>query len=129
MSTVRWYGERAKDAMRRGAARGLERWARELVLEPSQEIVPVAHLRGGYLRDSAKMQVDEDELRAAVSYESPPARPDGRMGGANIAVYVHEDMSAHHAPGKRAKFLEGPLNESRRDGPEIVRHEVRKELR
>ena len=82
---LRWYGERVKAAARKGAVRGLESWADE-VLEGSQRRVPVAPIRGGFLRDSAKTAVDENDLRAAVSYESPPERADGRMGGASMAV-------------------------------------------
>jgi len=124
---LRWYGERVKAAVRKGAVRGLESWADE-VLEGSQRRVPVAPIRGGFLRDSAKTAVDENDLRAAVSYESPPERADGRMGGASMAVYVHENMRARHTGGKSAKFLETALNETRRSGPERVRREIAREL-
>ncbi len=125
--SVRWHGERAKAAARRGAVRGLAAWA-DQVLEGSQRRVPVAPVRGGFLRDSAKAQIDEGSLRAAVSYDSPPTRADGRSGGAPISVYVHENMHARHATGS-AKFLEIPLNESRRSGPELVRRAIAEELR
>jgi hypothetical protein len=125
---VRWYGEKVKAAAKRGAVRGLESWSGE-VLEGSQRRVPVAPIRGGFLHDSAKAQVDEGALRAAVSYASPPARVDGRAtGSGNLAVWVHENMRARHAAGKSAKYLEIPLNESRKTGPERVRREIAKEI-
>ena len=128
MSTVlHWYGERVKAAARRGAVRGLESWAGE-VLESSQRRVPIAPVRGGFLHDSAKTQVDENDLRAAVSYDSPPASADGRMGSASMSVYVHENMRARHTGGRSPKFLETALNESRRSGPQRVRHEIAREF-
>jgi hypothetical protein len=124
---MRWYGEKVKAAASRGAVRGLESWAGE-VLEGSQRRVPVAPIRGGFLHDSAKAQVDENALRAAVSYDSPPLPPDGRRVGASLSVYVHENMRARHASGKSAKFLELALNETRRSGPARVRREIAREI-
>ena len=123
-----WRGDRAKAAAHRGAVRGLKQWGGD-VLDASQELAPVAAVGGGYLRDHAKVEVDEQALRAAVSYQSPPPKHgDHRPGNLTAAVYVHEDMTAHHGSGKQAKYLEQPLNASKKSGPATVAREVRKAL-
>lgn len=39
---------------------------------------------------------------------------------ANYALYVHEDLEAHHKKG-RAKFLEIPMNEKKEEAFELIR--------
>jgi hypothetical protein len=123
---LKWNGERAKAAARRGGLSGLKRWADD-VFDASQEEVPVAPVRGGFLRDSGQVSVDEGVGRAAVSYSGPPARSDGRFGGADIAAIVHEDMGAQHSTGK-AKYLEDPLNATKTSGPQTVAREIKAAL-
>jgi hypothetical protein len=118
--TMIWRGDEAKEAIRRGAARGLRQWAEEDIFEPSQELVPVAPVGGGFLKDTGKVDVDEENLRAAVSYHTPP--------GEHLAIWVHENLTAQHQTGKTAKFLENPLNASRVSGPEKVAAAIREEL-
>ena len=119
----------AKAAARRGGLRGLKQWGKDVLAE-SDKLVPVAPVKGGFLRDSGAVDVDEARMRAVVSYSSPPKRADGRApGSVPVAVFVHEDMTAHHAAGKSAKYLEIPANASRKTGPETVRREIAKELR
>jgi len=43
---------------------------------------------------------------------------------AMYAVYVHENLEARHAPGKQAKFLEGPLRVHRQRIIRIIRGEL-----
>ena len=117
---VKWYGEKAKLAVRRGAARGLREWA-ELVFKEADAIVPVAPVKGGFLRDSGKVEVDEGALRAAISYDTPP--------GMHLAIWVHEIMGRRHSSGKEAKFLEKPLNASKTKGQILVSREIKKVLR
>lgn len=118
MTTLKWYGGKAKVRARIGAARGLKQWADD-VLKDSQPQVPVAPVGGGFLRDSGKSEVDAAALRAVVSYDSPP--------GTHLAIWVHENMTAQHTVGN-AKFLENPLNESKHSGPETVRREIKQAL-
>ena len=68
-----------------------------LVLADSQEIVPVDT---GALRASGQVHlpaVSGTNVEVVVGYGGP---------GVDYATYVHEDLSAHHAPGTSAKFLE-----------------------
>ena len=118
MIKARWYGDRAKQAARRGAVRGLSQWADD-VLTQAQADTPVAvgRANAGYLRGTGQADVDAGALRAAVSFGS----------GDNIAVYVHERMDVRHTVGK-AKFLEGAVNESKKSGPETVRREIKAAL-
>jgi hypothetical protein len=119
--SVKWYGDKAKAAARRGAVKGLTEWADE-VYEGSQEQVPVAVGRpdAGYLKATGKVDVDEGALRAAVSYDRSPRVE-------HLAIWVHERMDQAHPHGK-AKFLEDPLNQSKTSGPEKVARAIRKEL-
>lgn len=39
----------------------------------------------------------------------------------SYAVHVHENMTAHHAAGKQAKYLEGPARQHREELREIAR--------
>lgn len=122
-----WRGDEAKRRARAGAAEGLRQWA-DAVLESSQEQVPVAPVGGGYLKGSGKVAVDEGALRAAVGYDTGPAKSgDGRSGGGNLAVVVHENMHARHSTGK-AKFLEDPFNASKESGRETVAAAIKEAL-
>ena len=81
----------------------------EYVLGESIQQVP--HEEGD-LQSSGKVSVDEGSSRAAVSYDTP------------YAVRQHEDMTYRHDPGRKAKYLEDPLN-SAAHGPAqaiIARH-------
>lgn len=122
---ILWHGDRAKAAVHEGAVKGLTKWAED-VLEVSQPEVPVAAEGGGFLRDSGKVEVDDDALVATISYSSPPTRSDGRRApSASVAVIVHENMRAHHTTGN-AKFLENPANASKKSGPQTVRDAIKK---
>ena len=74
----------------------------------------------GYLKATGKVDVDEGALRAAVSYDRSPRVE-------HLAIWVHERMDQAHPHGK-AKFLEDPLNQSKKSGPEKVALAIRKEL-
>ena len=101
----KWHAEKAEAAVRRGALDGLQQWADD-VLADARPRVPVAPIRGGFLRDSGEVSIDEGQMLAAVSYDSPPMKSDGRAAGTgSVAVMVHENLSAQHAVGE-AKFLE-----------------------
>lgn len=93
-----------------GLKRGLKK-AAELLLEKSREIVPIDT---GALHDSSKVTLH------GRGYATAESRVSYRMF---YAIYVHEDLSAQHAPGKTAKFLEGPSRRYRREMAAIVKKE------
>lgn len=110
---LRWNGDVATDAIREAAARGLLLGA-EHVLAASRQRVPIAE---GTLERSGATSVDEQQMTAAVSYDTPYARR------------VHEDMTARHAPGRTAKFLEGVLPETATEVQALIAAQVRRALR
>ncbi|WP_439675999.1 hypothetical protein [Embleya sp. MST-111070] len=110
---LNWTGAAALAGTREGAARGL-RVAAEHVLGESRKLVP---LDEGTLERSGAAVVDDAELTAAVSYDTP------------YAVRVHEDMTARHAPGRQAKYLEQPLAEQAPVVAALIAAEVRRSLR
>ena len=114
----RWHGAAARMAVARGGAAGLKKWADD-VLEATTPHVPVAPVRGGFLRDSGAVAVDGEALVAAVSYDSPP--------GTHLAIWVHEEMTDQHTVGE-AKFLENTLNGSQATGLDAIASEIRREL-
>lgn len=77
-------------AVRKAAAQGLTDGAEHL-LEESNRIAPIEE---GTLIRSGVASVDEQQLRAAVSYDTP------------YAVRQHEDTRLRHDSGRQAKFLE-----------------------
>lgn len=97
------------------AARGLRKAAEDL-LDESLAQVPrdEADLAG-----SGEVSVDEAALRAAVSY--------GRSGPAKeYAVRQHEQLQLQHGGGRKAKFLEDPLNAAAHTAGETIAAEIRK---
>jgi hypothetical protein len=130
---VKWRGEQAKAVVRHAALEGLKDWSDD-VLARSHRVVPEAPSDApgaGQLKESGRVDIDPAKLRAVVSYDSPKdGRDDGRrQPSVGLAVLVHENMRARHAPGKQAKYLEQPLNETRRSGPEMVRRSIARVLR
>lgn len=78
----------------KGAARGLA-LAAEHVLGVSNDQAPIEE---GTLIRSGAPSVDEKNLVAAVSYDTP------------YSVRQHEDMHLRHDSGRNAKFLENAFN-------------------
>lgn len=93
-----------------GAARGLRK-AAEHVLQVSRTRVPIEE---GTLERSGVASVDEQQLRAAVSYDTP------------YAVVQHEDMTLHHDDGRQAKYLESALTGEAETVRRLVADEIRK---
>jgi hypothetical protein len=96
-----WHGEEALRVVRGGAARGLKAGA-DLILSGADAQVPT---ESEDLRHSGRASVDEAGLRAAVSF--------GRGDAAAYAVHQHEDLQLHHDGGRKAKYLEDPMNQAR----------------
>ncbi|WP_371795981.1 hypothetical protein [Streptomyces sp. NBC_01718] len=111
--TVRWDGDVALDAMRQGAALGV-RLAAEHVLTESRRRVPIEEAT---LERSGVATVDEANLTAAVSYDTP------------YAVRQHEELQYRHDAGRTAKYLERPLIEEADTATAIIAAQVRRALR
>lgn len=96
-STVRYYGNEVKAAVRGQASGGL-RTAGEHLLEEANRTAPIEE---GTLIQSGAVDVDEGRMVAVVSYDTPYARRQ------------HEELTYRHDPGRRAKWLELTAKERR----------------
>lgn len=109
---VTWKGDLAKESVRRGAARGLERWAED-VLEQAKRIVPIEiHT----LQDSGNTDIDREKLEATVYFDTP------------YAARQHEELDWQHDEPGQAKYLETPLILREKVGLRMLAEEIRKEL-
>lgn len=109
---ITWNGDRISAEVHAAAARGLL-LAAEHVLGVSNQKVP---LEEGTLERSGTASVDEGQLVAAISYDTP------------YAVRQHEEMTYRHAPGRQAKYLESALNEESATAQEIIAAQVRRAM-
>ncbi|MFC5720370.1 hypothetical protein ACFP1Z_09370 [Streptomyces gamaensis] len=109
---LQWNGRAATEVIRRATARGVLLGA-EHVLAESRKKVPINE---GTLERSGAASADEQTLTAAVSYDTP------------YAVRVHEDMTARHAPGRSAKYLESVLPETSGAVQALIAAQVRRAL-
>lgn len=75
------------------AVYGLEQWAQE-VLGLAQQLVPVDT---GELHNSGYVETRGNAVEVGFA--------------ADHAIYVHEDLSAHHPNGGQAKFLESAADQ------------------
>lgn len=107
---IKWNGDRIKRDQRESAARGLTK-ATEHVLQVSRTKVPIEE---GTLERSGVAVVDTENLRGAISYDTP------------YAVRQHEDMGLRHADGRQAKYLEGPLQQESGTVQQIIAAEIRR---
>ncbi|MEU2393974.1 hypothetical protein [Streptomyces sp. NPDC007369] len=110
---IRFHGDAVLRDVRQAAARGLQLGAEHLLAEARKE-VPIAE---GTLERSGTATVDEAELVAGVAFDTPYAKR------------VHEDLSARHSPGRKAKFLEDPANREAGVISELIAAQVRRALR
>jgi hypothetical protein len=108
-----WNGDQAAGAIREAAARGLLLGA-EHVLGVSNDRVPLDEAE---LQRSGTASVDERDLTAAISYDTP------------YAVRQHEELDWQHAPGRQAKYLESAVNEERNEVAALVAAQIRRRLR
>lgn len=102
----------AADRARRGGVKGLALGSEHL-LKVSNDFAPIEE---GTLIRSGETSIDDAELKAAVSYDTP------------YAVVQHEDMSLSHDPGRTAKFLENAANWEKDTLAKIVAQQIRNEL-
>lgn len=87
--------------LRRSKAQRFEATVREVteeIFQESQRLVPVDT---GALKRSGKYEVQGKGFSASgvISYDT------------HYAVYVHEDLTKHHAPPTQAKFITQPMYE------------------
>lgn len=116
LGQIRARLEAAAEAMREGAADGLEEWA-EHILQESSRLVPIEE---GTLSNSGTTEVDRANLKAAVGY--------GRGGSADYVVVQHERLDFAHDSGRQAKYLEQPWMASRAVGEQIVGDAIKRRL-
>lgn len=109
---VTWHGRAATAAERRGAARGLHK-AVEHVLQQANTLVPIDQ-KG--LIDSGNTDVDENELRGSIYYDTL------------YAARQHEELTWQHEEGKTAKYLETPLNREKSTTDRLIANEIKREL-
>ncbi|MFE0877315.1 hypothetical protein ACFW4X_21070 [Streptomyces smyrnaeus] len=110
---LRWNGDAALRGTRAGAIRGL-RLGAEHVLAESRKRVPIEE---GTLERSGVATVDEQQLTAAVSYDTV------------YAVRQHEELTWRHDAGRTAKYLEGPMTEEADTVAQIIAAQLRRSLR
>lgn len=110
---VTWRGREIAEELRGAGVRGLRK-AGEHLLGESRALAP---LEEGTLERSGTVTVDEQELTATVSYDTP------------YAVRQHEDMTYQHAPGRQAKYLEQPMNSERDVMQALIATELRRAVR
>ncbi len=96
----------------KGAVKGL-RLAAGQVLTDARRYVPIEE---GTLERSGKVSVDEGDLKASVSFDTP------------YAVRQHEDMTARHDAGRTAKYLERAFDENKDQIREIIAQAMRDAL-
>lgn len=118
---MKWYDSKAKSIARNSALRAAHLVAEDVLTE-SQKQVPLAE---GTLQRSGTIDDDFPNGRVVISYNTP------------YALKQHEDMRLRHpdptnpksATGRKAKYLEGPLNMKKASGTKFIRAEVNKALR
>ena len=110
---LNWNGARVTEQQQRAAARGLGKAAEHLLGESRKE-VPIEE---GTLERSGVATTDPGKLQAAVSYDTP------------YAVTQHERLDLRHDPGRKAKYLEDPMNRERATMLALIAAEIRRETR
>lgn len=99
-----WDGEEVFEVTGAATAEGLT-LAAEYLLAKAKEVVP---LEEATLERSGVASVDEEELEAAVSFDTP------------YAARQHEELTWRHAPGRKAKYLEETAVEERETIAELI---------
>lgn len=110
--TLDWHGEKAKRAVREGAADGVSD-AAEFIMGKSKEVVPIEEAT---LARSGTVSVDRAQIVAAMSYDT------------EYAVIQHERLDFRHDPGRTAKYLENPMNQSAPDARRIIAAAIARRL-
>lgn len=109
---VTWHGDRITAQEKTALVRGLT-FAAEHLLGEAQAIVPIEEAT---LERSGVASVDRSLMAAAVSFDTP------------YAARQHEELTWRHAPGREAKYLEGPMLRERQVMLALIAAEVRRAL-
>lgn len=115
-ATFDWRGDRAKDAVRRGARAAVQRTA-DAILAASLQVVP---RRTSALAEAAGTSMADYLPVGTVYYD------DARDVK---TIKQHEDLTYYHPPGESAKFLERPARAAAASFRGSVSNEVGRELR
>lgn len=110
---LRWHGDEITGYMFAGAAKGLTA-AAEHILQVSRTQVP---LEEGTLERSGVASVDASSLTASVSYDTV------------YAARQHEELTWRHDEGRKAKYLEDPMNDEVGTVRDLIVAAVRRSLR
>jgi len=110
---ITYHGDRVLAQIEAGAWEGLVR-AAEHLLEVSSELAP--HEEGDLAR-SGTVTPNRRAYRVSVSYHRVYARRQ------------HEELTWRHAPGKTAKYLEGPMSTERATMLRIIQRATRNKMR
>lgn len=97
MADLEWHGDEILALIEGAEVAGLTLGAEHL-LQVSRTEVPIEEAT---LERSGVASVDAGQHRAAVSYDTP------------YAVRQHEELTYRHDEGRKAKYLEDPLNNER----------------
>lgn len=112
MADLEWHGDEILAELNGAAADGLL-LAAEYLLQVSRMEVPIDEAT---LERSGVASIDRDDLRAAVSYDTP------------YAVRQHEELDYRHAAGRKAKYLEDPFNDERDTMLALIAAPLREEI-
>ena len=99
----------------------------ELAEETMTEAKRLTPVDEGVLRASGHVRppVTEGEtVTVTMGFGGPAGSGEGQTRDVGYAVYVHEDLNAHHTVGQ-AKFLEVPINRVRSAFGRLVAEKIR----
>ena len=114
MVDMKWNGKKIEGKVKEQAVKALDDVA-EFVLEEANKTAPIDE---GTLRRSAVPSVDDENLVAAVSYDTP------------YATRLHEDPGISFSdPSARHKWLELTLDEQQKNIRKYIADEMKKAFR
>ncbi len=109
---LKWHGESVHGKGRNGSLRGLK-LAGEHILGVARQQVP--HEEGTLERSGvSKVDATAKVPEVAVFFDTP------------YAVRQHEELDWQHDEGRKAKYLEDPLNDERDTALQLVAAEIRR---
>ncbi|MBN0040245.1 hypothetical protein JN535_08720 [Cellulosimicrobium cellulans] len=109
---IEWFGGQAKQARKASTARGLGQ-AAEFVLGEARKEVPIEE---AVLSRSGAASVDAEMETAAVSFDTA------------YAVIQHERLDFRHDRGRKAKYLEDPVTNTREKQAQIIARAIEQGL-
>lgn len=104
---TKWSGPNILAAVQSAMLEGMDEACGQL-LELSQDQVPVDK-ENLFNSGAFDTELEGNTATGHVFYETQPTTD------RQYAVRQHEDLSLHHKPGQKAKYLEGPLADNAKD--------------